>query len=156
LARWRGKTCATASAQTGTPSTSPRKCILQPAAGAFLKMHTGRLIENGMNAGQMPAGIAGTTLAVTDTSEGGRRMNIMSALLRVVGKHTTGPGSDPWWLSISYATGARRVYRHRDSRFIYPPSGRHVHFGATPQQVRQQREQILENASGGNRLLQTR
>ena len=82
-------------------------------------------------------------------------MNIMSALLRVVGKHRS-HGGDPWWLSISYATGARRVYRHRDSRFIYPPSGQHVHFGATPHQVRQQRELIREDVTGGNRLLQTR
>ena len=82
-------------------------------------------------------------------------MNIMSALLRVVGKHRM-PGSDPWWLSISYATGARRVFRHRDSRFIYPPSGRHVHFGATPQQVRQQREQIRADVTADNHVLQTR
>jgi len=61
-------------------------------------------------------------------------MNIMSALFRVVGKHRAVSRNDAWWLSISYATGARRVYRHRDSRFIYPPSSRHVHFGATPLQ----------------------
>jgi hypothetical protein len=80
-------------------------------------------------------------------------MNIMSALLRVVGKNRS-LGGDPWWLSISYATGARRVFRHRDSPFLYPPSGRHVHFGATPQQFRQQ--QMREDASVRNHLLQTR
>jgi hypothetical protein len=73
-------------------------------------------------------------------------MNIMSALLRVVGKHRAVSGNGAWWLSISYATGARRVYRHGDSRFIYPPSSRHVHFGATAPQGRQHREPIREGA----------
>lgn len=83
-------------------------------------------------------------------------MNIVSALLRVVGKHKAASRNDAWWLSISYATGARRVYRHTDSRFIYPPSCRHVHFGATPLQNRQHRGLIREDASGAFRLLQPR
>jgi len=82
-------------------------------------------------------------------------MNIMSALLRVVGKHRVASAKGAWWLSISYATGARRVYRHTDSRFIYPPSNRHVHFGATPQQNRQHRERLHEDASGTQNLART-
>ena len=83
-------------------------------------------------------------------------MSIMSALLRVVGKHRAAPGNDAWWLSISYVTGARRVYRHHDSRFIYPPSSRHVHFGATPLQNRERREIVREDATGRHSLLQSR
>jgi hypothetical protein len=109
-----------------------------------------------MNAGTRDRAIAGTTLATTNATEGGSQMNIMSALLRVVGKHRSAPGNDAWWLSISYVTGARRVYRHHDSRFIYPPSSRHVHFGATPLQNRQHREFIQEDAAGRHNLLQTR
>lgn len=79
-------------------------------------------------------------------------MNIMSALLSVVGKHRMAQLNDPWWLSISYATGARRVVRHVDSRFVYPPSSRHVHFGG-PQQARQNREYVQEGGSGNHRPL---
>ena len=81
-------------------------------------------------------------------------MNIMSALFRVVGKHRAVSRNDAWWLSISYATGARRVYRHTDSRFIYPPSSRHVHFGPMPLQNRQHREHM--DAIGTQGLLRTR
>lgn len=83
-------------------------------------------------------------------------MNIMSALLRVIGKHRALPGKDAWWLSISYASGARRVYRHIDSRFLYPPSSRHVHFGPKPLQNRQHRERIRDDAVGTQDMLQTR
>jgi hypothetical protein len=83
-------------------------------------------------------------------------MNIVSALLRVVGKHRAASRNDAWWLSISYATGARRVYRHTDSRFLYPPSCRHVHFGATPMQIRQHREAMREDAAVPRFLLQPR
>jgi hypothetical protein len=87
-----------------------------------------------MNAGPDAGRSLAQPLPLHGSKEGGGQMNIMSALFRIVGKHRAASRHDAWWLSISYATGARRVYRHRDSRFIYPPSSRHVHFGATPLQ----------------------
>lgn len=57
-------------------------------------------------------------------------MNIVSALLRVVGRHRSAHADTAWWWSVNYATGDRRIYRHRESLFIYPPSRGHIRIGA--------------------------
>ena len=83
-------------------------------------------------------------------------MNIVSALLRVVGKRRAARMDEGWWWSISYANGYRRIYRHRDSRFVYPPSLRHVRFGAKDRQSEEQGERAPGSGRSVHVTLQLR
>lgn len=58
-------------------------------------------------------------------------MNIVSALFRAVGRQPDVRRGGVWH-AFGRAGGDGLAHRRSDSRFLYPPSCRHVHFSAPP------------------------
>lgn len=73
-------------------------------------------------------------------------MNIASTLFRVVGRHGEARTDDVWH-SLGRVMDDRQMHRHGDSRFLYPPSCRHVHFNPSPSQDHEHVEPVCEHAS---------
>lgn len=71
-------------------------------------------------------------------------MNIVSTLFRVVGRHGEAR-KDEVWRSLGRVMDDRQ-HRHGGSRFLYPPSCRHVHF-SPPSQDTEHAEPVCEPAS---------